>query len=144
MERHLVAGATVDVVELMYLGFFTLPIMAAVLPHAWRLLDGISRRGWLLFAVWQAILLVGVTALWVARVRMPYIPQFFGSGGLGAPDVLGSRPDPARTRPALGADRRLPDRLPAARVRRGAGDGRSAIAANARGPDSCSASGSGR
>ncbi len=79
-------------VDLMYLGFFTLPIVAAVLPHAWRLLDGIPRRGWLLFAVWQALLLIGVTALWVSKVRMPYIPQFFGSGGLGPPDVLGSRP----------------------------------------------------
>jgi hypothetical protein len=79
-------------VELMYLGFFTLPIMAALLPHVGKLLDGIPRRGWLLFAIWQTLLLVGVTALWVPGVRMPYIPQFFGSSGLGSPDVLGSRP----------------------------------------------------
>ncbi|MGH2615601.1 MAG: hypothetical protein ACRDJC_10210 [Thermomicrobiales bacterium] len=80
------------VVELMYLGFFTLPLMAAVLPFVGRLTRDIPRRGWLLFAAWQAILLVGVTALWVRGARMPYIAQFFGSGGLGAPDVLGSRP----------------------------------------------------
>jgi hypothetical protein len=33
-----------------------------------------------------------VTALWVRGALMPYIGQFLGSGGPGAPDVLGSRP----------------------------------------------------
>jgi hypothetical protein len=33
-----------------------------------------------------------VTALWAGGALMPYIGQFSGSGGLGAPDVLGSRP----------------------------------------------------
>jgi hypothetical protein len=80
------------VVELMYLGFFALPLMAAAAPFLKRLTEGIPRRGWLLFAAWQAILLVGVTALWVRDARMPYIAQFFGRGGLGPPDVLGSRP----------------------------------------------------
>lgn len=80
------------IVELMYLGLFTLPLAAAVLPAAWRLTERISRQGWLLFAGWQAVLLVGVTALWAKGARMPYIAQFFGSGGLGSPDVLGSRP----------------------------------------------------
>ena len=80
------------VVELMYLGFFTLPIVAALLPRLRPLLKSIPPRGWVLFAVWQAILLIGVTALWMKGARMPYIAQFFGSGGLGAPDILGSRP----------------------------------------------------
>ena len=80
------------VVELMYLGFFTLPLMAATVPFLRRLTEGIPRRGWVLFAAWQAVLLVGVTALWMRNARMPYIAQFFGSGGLGPPDVLGSRP----------------------------------------------------
>ncbi len=80
------------VVELMYLGFFTVPLMAAVIPFLKRLTEGIPRRGWLLFAAWQAVLLVGVTAFWVRGAYMPYIAQFFGSGGLGPPDVLGSRP----------------------------------------------------
>ena len=80
------------VVELMYLGLFTLPLMTAALLAVTRLIAAIPRRGWLLFAAWQAILLVGVTAFWVRGVRMPYIPQSFGAGGLGPPDVLGSRP----------------------------------------------------
>jgi hypothetical protein len=80
------------VVELMYLGFFTLPLVAAAVPAARALLRAVPVRGWVLFAGWQAILLVGVTALWVNGARMPYIAQFFGAGGLGAPDVLGSRP----------------------------------------------------
>ena len=80
------------VVELMYLGLFALPLMAAALPGVRRIVRAISPRGWILFAAWQAILLVGVTALWARGALMPYIGQFFGSGGLGAPDVLGSRP----------------------------------------------------
>jgi 4-amino-4-deoxy-L-arabinose transferase-like glycosyltransferase len=80
------------VVVLMYLGVFTLPLVVAVFPRLTRLTAGIPRRGWWLFALWQAILLVGVTALWVGGGRMPYVQQWFGSGALGAPDVLGSRP----------------------------------------------------
>jgi len=80
------------VVELMYLGFFTLPLMAAALSGVRGIVRAISPRGWILFAAWQAILLVGVTALWARGALMPYIGQFFGSGGLGAPDVRGSRP----------------------------------------------------
>jgi hypothetical protein len=80
------------VVDLMYIGFFTLPIVATALPAVRRLIDGVPRRGWLLFAAWQAVLLIGVTALWVRGGYMPYVAQFFGAGGLGAPDVLGSRP----------------------------------------------------
>jgi hypothetical protein len=80
------------VVELMYFGLFTLPLMVAALPAVRGLVRGIPPRGWLLFAVWQAVLLIGVTALWARGALMPYIGQFLGSGGPGAPDVLGSRP----------------------------------------------------
>jgi 4-amino-4-deoxy-L-arabinose transferase-like glycosyltransferase len=79
-------------VELMYFGFFTLPIVVAVIPGLRWLTAGTRGRGWLLFALWQAILLVGVTALWAEGARMPYLQQWFGSGALGAPDVRGSRP----------------------------------------------------
>src|SRR3954447_7114521 len=80
------------VVELMYLGLFALPLMVAVLPGVRAIIRAAPPRGWILFAAWQAILLIGVTALWAAGALMPYIGQFFGSSGLGAPDVLGSRP----------------------------------------------------
>ena len=80
------------VVELMYLGLFSLPLVAAASPRVRGLMREIAPRAWLLFAVWQAILLVGVTALWGQGSLMPYIGQFLGSGGPGAPDILGSRP----------------------------------------------------
>jgi 4-amino-4-deoxy-L-arabinose transferase-like glycosyltransferase len=80
------------VVELMYLGLFTLPLMVAALPGVRGIARATSPRGWILFAAWQAILLVGVTALWARGALMPYVGQFFGSGGLGAPDIRGSRP----------------------------------------------------
>ncbi len=80
------------VVELMYLGLFALPLIVAALPGVRRIVRATSPRGWFLFAAWQVILLVGVTALWARGALMPYIGQFFGSGGLGAPDVRGSRP----------------------------------------------------
>ena len=88
------------VIELMYLGFFTLPLIVAMIPATCEIIRQIPPRGWLLVAVWQAILLIGVTALWVGGARMPYIGQFFGSGGLGPPDIQGSRPI------LLGADSR--------------------------------------
>jgi hypothetical protein len=80
------------VVELMYLGFFTLPLMAAVLPFLRSLVTSMPRRGWLLFALWMSVVSVGVAILWRDGARMPYIAQFFGAGGLGPPDILGSRP----------------------------------------------------
>ncbi len=80
------------VVELMYVGFFALPLIAAALPGVRGLVRATATRGWILFAAWQAILLVGVSAFWARGALMPYIGQFSGSGGLGAPDVLGSRP----------------------------------------------------
>ena len=52
------------VVELMYLGLFTLPLIVAALPGVRGIVRAIAPRGWILFAAWQAILLVGVTALW--------------------------------------------------------------------------------
>jgi hypothetical protein len=66
--------------------------MAAALPFVQELARGVSWRGGLLFTVWAVIAIVGVMELWMRGARMPYVAQFFGAGGLGAPDVLGSRP----------------------------------------------------
>jgi len=79
------------IVELMYLGFFTLPIVAAAIPAFRRLLGGTPLAGRIVFFAWEAVLIAGVVATWKAGGRMPYIGQFFGTGGPGAPDVLGSR-----------------------------------------------------
>lgn len=80
------------VVDLIYLGFFTLPLMAAVIPFVRRLAVGLSGRGWLVFGVWAVVAISGVAALWMRSARMPYVAQFFGAGGLGPADILGSRP----------------------------------------------------
>ncbi len=80
------------VVELMYLGFFALPLAAAALPAVRRLAEETPRRGRLLFYALEAGLVAGLVATWLGGGRMPYVGQFFGAGGPGAPDVLGSRP----------------------------------------------------
>lgn len=85
-------AARLTFVELAYLGFFLLPVAAAALPAVRACLRETRRGGWLVVALWAATLLAGVAMTWPAGGRMPYIPQFFGTGGLGPPDVLGSRP----------------------------------------------------
>lgn len=79
-------------VELIYLGFFTLPIMAAVIPATRMLLREQTGAGLLVSWLWSIIAITGVALFWQQGALMPYIGQFFGSGGLGPPDVLGSRP----------------------------------------------------
>ena len=79
-------------VELIYLGFFTLPIMAAAIPAVRRLLREQTGAGLAVSWPWSIIAITGVALFWQKGALMPYIGQFFGSGGLGPPDVLGSRP----------------------------------------------------
>ncbi|MGC4190504.1 MAG: glycosyltransferase family 39 protein [Thermomicrobiales bacterium] len=80
----------------MYLGFFTAPLVAAVLI-GWlpRLRQG-TRRGVPLVLPWLAIpwvggLVGGLVLYGYAGKRWPYIPQFVNAAGLGPSDVLGSR-----------------------------------------------------
>lgn len=79
-------------VELLYLGFFTLPLMAALAPHVRELTRRITRPGWVVAALWAGLAIGGVAISWRHGALMPYVAQFFGRGGLGAPDLLGSRP----------------------------------------------------
>jgi hypothetical protein len=79
-------------IELVYLGFFTLPIVAAAVPALRKIVTGMRPAGWLLFASWEAALVGGLAIYGVNGKRMPYVGQFVGTGGLGPPDVLGSRP----------------------------------------------------
>jgi 4-amino-4-deoxy-L-arabinose transferase-like glycosyltransferase len=79
-------------IELVYFGFFALPIVAAAVPALRRIVVTMRPAGWLIFAIWEAILITGVAIYGVQGRRMPYVGQFAGTGGLGAPDVLGSRP----------------------------------------------------
>src|SRR4051794_37663734 len=78
--------------QVVYLGFFTLPIMVAAIPALRGLVHRIRPSGWLLFALWEAIAVVGAGVLFSRGVLMPYIPQFFSGAGLGPPDLLGGRP----------------------------------------------------
>ncbi|MDP9366527.1 MAG: glycosyltransferase family 39 protein [Chloroflexota bacterium] len=80
------------VVELVYLGFFAFPIVVAAVPALRRLGAPPTAAGRLLFWGWEAIVVGGAAAMWLAGQRMPYVGQFLGAGGPGAPDVLGSRP----------------------------------------------------
>ena len=79
-------------VEQLYLGFFALPLVVAAIPAARRATGSLPRAGRVAFLAWEAVLIASAVATWRAGGRMPHIGQFFGSSGLGAPDVLGSRP----------------------------------------------------
>ena len=81
-----------SVIELMYLGFFTLPVVAALIPGVRGAIRTMTRRAWVVFGVWAFVLWTGLVVFQVQGRVWPYIPQFVGAGGLGPPDVLGSRP----------------------------------------------------
>ncbi len=87
--------ASLSFFELMYTGLFVLPITAAsllgipTLVRGWR---GNRVYGWAIAGVWILSALAGIYIFADTRRRMPYIPQFLGSGGLGPPDVRGGRP----------------------------------------------------
>jgi hypothetical protein len=86
LVRHL------TVIELMYLGFFLLPVAAGLIPALRDLVGTMRLAGWMLFAIAPAILATGLVAYALEGKWMPYVGQFAGRGGLGAPDVRGSRP----------------------------------------------------
>jgi len=77
-------------IEMMYLGFFTLPLAAALIPGLRRTVRSMSTQGWIAFSLTQTALTVGLTYYAMLGGRWPYIPQFMGGGGLGPPDVLGA------------------------------------------------------
>ncbi len=76
----------------MYLGFFALPVAAAALTRARALARANTPSGWLLLGGWAAFLGAGVAILAGQGRRMPYVPQFFNSAGLGPEDLIGGRP----------------------------------------------------
>jgi hypothetical protein len=78
--------------ELVYMGLFTLPVVAAALLAGRRLARSLPSSGVLLLCAWEAIVVGGVAIYGVTGRWMPYIPQFLGPGGPGTVDVRGSRP----------------------------------------------------
>jgi hypothetical protein len=89
--------------ELVYAAFFTLPILVGALAGLVGLVRFRWRWAWLGVAAWGAVLLLGlrhfadksVGLLSDDRRLMPYIPHFFGRGGLGSRDVRGGLPEVA-------------------------------------------------
>lgn len=89
--------------ELMYLGLILVPILVAIAPGGrWR--GWIAGReggeasgsfrtplGYWLFLGTTGIVITGLFFVSAQGRKMPYIPQFVGAGGLGAPDVPGGR-----------------------------------------------------
>lgn len=79
------------VIEIVYIGLFVFPIVAAALPKFSELINLNRTRQWLLVLVWEAMLVGGV--VWFAGEErwMPYIPHFLGRSGPGSTDLRGSR-----------------------------------------------------
>ena len=79
-------------IEIMYAGFFCLPLTIAAAPLIGRIrFDSRWWGKWLIGGVLISFLL-GFASFSGAGRHMPYVPQFVGPGGLGSPDVRGSRP----------------------------------------------------
>ncbi len=92
LQGALRLGSALTYFEVMYVGAFLLPITAAALIGLPTVMQGIFGRWWLVAVVWAGIAYSGLVLYADTSRRMPYIPQFAGSGGLGPPDIRGSRP----------------------------------------------------
>lgn len=80
-------------IEVVYLGFFTLPIVLGALVGMRRLLQLPGWGRWACFGAWLTLLSTGLVVF--ARgpqLRMPYVSQFVGTHGLGPADLWGGRP----------------------------------------------------
>ncbi|MDP9362823.1 MAG: glycosyltransferase family 39 protein [Chloroflexota bacterium] len=75
--------------EVMYAGFFVLPLMVAALAGIRGLVRSIPPAGWVLFAVCEGLFVLALTNYGEAGRLMPYIPQFVGRWGLGPTDLKG-------------------------------------------------------
>ena len=80
--------------DAMYLGLFLLPLTVALLPAIRRPATErffASVWGYWAFLVSLGLLVFGLFQFSYQGRRMPYIPQFLGSGGFGPADVPGGR-----------------------------------------------------
>jgi hypothetical protein len=80
------------VMEMAYIGLFVLPIAIAALGSLWKISEFRLGRVWVVFAVWEAVLVAGVFWFWEQGRRMPYIPHFLGRAGPGSGDLRNARP----------------------------------------------------
>jgi hypothetical protein len=80
------------VIELVYVGLFVVPIVAAAIP-AFAQLTRLDRTiQWIVVLSWEAVLIGGL--VWFAGQDrwMPYIPHFLGRAGPGSGDLRSARP----------------------------------------------------
>ncbi len=78
--------------EVMYAALFLAPLALAVVPRVRTIATTLSRRGWIWFGAFVALLLFGMVWYGNGDARMPYASQFLSPSGLGPPnDVHGGR-----------------------------------------------------
>jgi hypothetical protein len=83
---------------LVYSGLFVLPVAAVAALGGGRLVRSVPRRGWLLYLVPAAVVVVGAVHFAREDRLMPYVPQYVADWGLGPADLIGGRP------PVVGRD----------------------------------------
>jgi len=82
-------------IETAYVGFFVLPLVAAMLVSLSRLVrpcHPMRWRAWVFWTLSVAVVTVGFVVFTRQGVAMPYVPQFLGAGDLGPHDLRGGRP----------------------------------------------------
>lgn len=88
-------------ITLMYLGLFVAPLAASIAPRAASLIRSLSSKGLIAIGLWLAILLGGLVDFARQGRLMPYLPDGLNRHGIGATDLLGSRPAIADDRSLL-------------------------------------------
>ena len=84
----------IPIYVLFYAGILLFPLLVAIAP--WRFRDRDvslfrSPLSYFVFGAWTAVVIGGLYFAGRRGHEMPFAPQFVGLGGLGPPDVLGSR-----------------------------------------------------
>jgi hypothetical protein len=84
----------IPVYAAFYAGLLVVPILVAIAP--WRRRRGVPApvSGFMVYlgAGWVVFVLAALYLAGRGGQQMPFVPQFVGLGGIGPPDVLGSRP----------------------------------------------------
>ncbi len=78
-------------VELMYLGLFLVPVAVGVTVSLRRIVRGMTRGAWIAFGALALVLAVGFAFFQTSDRRMPYVPSWFSTNGLGPDGIVGTR-----------------------------------------------------
>ncbi|MGQ0805188.1 MAG: ArnT family glycosyltransferase [Actinomycetota bacterium] len=79
-------------IEIMYIGLFTLPLVAGLALGVRHVVRRMPPGGWLAFCAWLSIVVAGLALFTQDLRRMPYLQNWFTASGLGAHDLIGGRP----------------------------------------------------